>query len=118
MSGGTDVDQPVRSGISAVIVTFRTGDVLLECVDSVLAAPDVDELVLVNHDNPADMVDKLEQRIESDGVRELVIATNPTMAGEATALYLADLVRGRARVTRLASGLPVGADLEHAVLSG
>ena len=49
-----------------------------------------------------------------DGVVELVIATNPTMSGEATALHLADLVRGRVRVTRLASGLPVGADLEHA----
>jgi len=59
-------------------------------------------------------IDELLARIERDGVRELVIATNPTMAGEATALYLADLVRGRLRVTRLASGLPVGADLEHA----
>lgn len=65
--------------------------------------------------DPEDLtIDKLEERIDADGVRELVIATNPTMAGEATALYLADLVRGRARVTRLASGLPVGADLEHA----
>lgn len=57
---------------------------------------------------------ELIDRIERDGVTELVIATNPTMSGEATALYLADLVRGRVRVTRLASGLPVGADLEHA----
>ncbi len=57
---------------------------------------------------------ELVERIERDGVRELVVATNPTMSGEATALYLADLVRGRVRVTRLASGLPVGADLEHA----
>ena len=45
---------------------------------------------------------------------ELVIATNPTMSGEATALFLADRVRDRLKVTRLASGLPVGADLEHA----
>ncbi|MDX6648036.1 MAG: recombination protein RecR [Miltoncostaeaceae bacterium] len=58
--------------------------------------------------------DELVRRIDEDGVQELVIATNPTMVGEATALYLADLVRGRVRVTRLASGLPVGADLEHA----
>jgi recombination protein RecR len=65
--------------------------------------------------DPEDLrIDELVARIESDGVRELVIATNPTMSGEATALYLADLVRGRVRVTRLASGLPVGADLEHA----
>ena len=65
--------------------------------------------------DPEDLrVDELVARIDSDGVTELVIATNPTMSGEATALYLADLVRGRVRVTRLASGLPVGADLEHA----
>jgi recombination protein RecR len=51
------------------------------------------------------------------GVRELVIATNATTTGEATALYLADAVRERSpdvAVTRLASGLPVGADLEYA----
>jgi recombination protein RecR len=59
-------------------------------------------------------IGELLARVDRDGVEELVIATNPTMAGEATALYLADLVRGRVRVTRLASGLPVGADLEHA----
>jgi recombination protein RecR len=65
--------------------------------------------------DPEDLrLEELAARIDRDGVRELVIATNPTMAGEATALYLADLVRGRVRVTRLASGLPVGADLEHA----
>jgi recombination protein RecR len=65
--------------------------------------------------DPEDLtVRELVARIDADGVTELVIATNPTMSGEATALYLADLVRGRVRVTRLASGLPVGADLEHA----
>jgi recombination protein RecR len=51
------------------------------------------------------------------GIRELVIATNATTTGEATALYLADAVRERSpdvSVTRLASGLPVGADLEYA----
>lgn len=65
--------------------------------------------------DPEDLnIEALLTRIERDEVRELVVATNPTMAGEATALYLADLVRGRVRVTRLASGLPVGADLEHA----
>ena len=65
--------------------------------------------------DPEDLrIAELDQRIERDGVTELVIATNPPMAGEATALFLADRVRGRLRVTRLASGLPVGADLEHA----
>jgi recombination protein RecR len=59
-------------------------------------------------------IEELVQRVAGDEITELVIATNPTMSGEATALYLADRVRGRVRVTRLASGLPVGADLEHA----
>ena len=53
-------------------------------------------------------------RIERDDVEELVLATNPTMTGEATASYLADRLRGKVRVTRLASGLPVGGDLEYA----
>ncbi len=48
-------------------------------------------------------------------VTEVVIATNPTTTGEATALYIADALRDReVSVTRLASGLPVGADLEYA----
>ena len=46
--------------------------------------------------------------------REVVLATNPTTTGEATALHIAELLRGQVAVTRLASGLPVGADLEHA----
>jgi recombination protein RecR len=50
-------------------------------------------------------------------VREVVLATNPTTTGEATALYVAEELRARApevKVTRLASGLPVGSDLEYA----
>jgi recombination protein RecR len=53
-------------------------------------------------------------RVEWNGVEEVVLATNPNMTGEATASYLADRLRGRVRVTRLASGLPVGGDLEYA----
>jgi recombination protein RecR len=49
-----------------------------------------------------------------DEVREVVLATNPTMTGEATAQYVAERLRGKVRVTRLASGLPVGGDLEYA----
>jgi recombination protein RecR len=65
--------------------------------------------------DPDDLrIEELVRRIDTEGVREVVMATNPTMTGEATALYLADLLRGRVRLTRLASGLPVGADLEHA----
>ena len=50
----------------------------------------------------------------SEPVTEVVLATNPTTTGEATAHHVADLLRGRVTITRLASGLPVGADLEHA----
>lgn len=59
-------------------------------------------------------IDELIRRVERDGIEEVVLATNPTMTGEATASYLADRLRSRARVTRLASGLPVGSDLEYA----
>lgn len=51
------------------------------------------------------------------GVREVVLATNPTTTGEATALHIAEELRRRAphlTITRLASGLPVGSDLEYA----
>ena len=53
-------------------------------------------------------------RVDRNGIQEVVLATNPNMTGEATAAYLADRLRGRVRVTRLASGLPVGGDLEYA----
>ncbi len=53
-------------------------------------------------------------RVEHGAVEEVVLATNPTMTGEATAAYIADRLRNKVRVTRLASGLPVGGDLEYA----
>jgi recombination protein RecR len=68
--------------------------------------------------DPEDLhITELVGRVSSNGVREVVIATNSTTTGEATALYIADLLRESApgvAVTRLASGLPVGADLEYA----
>ncbi|HEX7084704.1 MAG TPA: recombination mediator RecR [Gaiellaceae bacterium] len=64
---------------------------------------------------PGDLrIDELLRRVDANGVQEVVLATNPNMTGEATAAYLADRLRGRVRVTRLASGLPVGGDLEYA----
>ncbi len=64
---------------------------------------------------PGDLrIDELMRRVEQNDVREIVLATNPTMTGEATAAFLADRLRDRVRVTRLASGLPVGGDLEYA----
>ena len=63
---------------------------------------------------PGDLrISRLVERV-GNGVEEVVLATNPTMTGEATAAYLADRLRDRVTVTRLASGLPVGGDLEYA----
>ena len=59
-------------------------------------------------------IDELLGRVDRDGIDEVVLAMNPNMTGEATAAFLADRLRGRVRVTRLASGLPVGGDLEYA----
>ncbi len=68
--------------------------------------------------DPEDLkLSELYERVGNGAVGEVVIATNPTTTGEATALHIADVLRDRApevRVTRLASGLPVGADLEYA----
>ena len=57
---------------------------------------------------------ELVRRVDGGGIDEVIVATNPTMTGEATASYLATLLRPHTRVTRLASGLPVGGDLEFA----
>jgi recombination protein RecR len=59
-------------------------------------------------------IKELVARIEAGSIEELIIATNPNTSGESTAVYLADLLREKVKVTRLASGLPVGADLEYA----
>jgi recombination protein RecR len=67
---------------------------------------------------PEDLkIAELYRRVEAGGIEEVVLATNPTTTGEATALHIADALRTRTpdvTVTRLASGLPVGADLEYA----
>jgi len=58
-------------------------------------------------------IDSLLERLA--GVEEVILATNPSVEGEATALYLARLLRGRVpHITRLAFGLPVGGDIEYA----
>ena len=65
--------------------------------------------------DPSDLkIEELVARVEAGGVEEVVIATNPTTTGEATAHHIGERLRGRVTLTRLASGLPVGADLEHA----
>jgi recombination protein RecR len=78
--------------------------------------------VLGGHISPMDgigpddlRVRELLGRIERGEVKECILATNPTVEGEATALYLAKVLKPLGvRVTRIASGLPVGGDLEYA----
>jgi recombination protein RecR len=54
-------------------------------------------------------------RIQSEGIEELILCTNPNIEGDATAMYLTNLLRDLpVKVTQLASGLPVGSDLEYA----
>jgi len=77
--------------------------------------------VLGGHLSPLDgigpeslRVEPLLRRVREGGVREVILATNPSMEGEATAAYVQQLLAGLgARVTRLARGLPMGGDLEY-----
>jgi recombination protein RecR len=65
--------------------------------------------------DPSDLkIEELVVRVANNDIEEIVIATNPTTTGEATAHHIADRLRDQVVLTRLASGLPVGADLEHA----
>jgi recombination protein RecR len=59
-------------------------------------------------------LDRLLARVEAGGVREIILATNPSMEGEVTATYVQQMLGGKGvKVTRLARGLPVGGDLEY-----
>jgi recombination protein RecR len=65
---------------------------------------------------PEDLrIAELEARVRDKGAEEVVIATNPTAEGDATAHFLADRLRSTGvRLTRIASGMPLGGDLEYA----
>ena len=65
---------------------------------------------------PEDLrIKELLARVSADGVQEVIVATNPDVEGEATAMYIARLLKPLGvRVTRLAHGIPVGSDLEYA----
>lgn len=65
---------------------------------------------------PAELgLDRLDRRLAEGAVREVILATNPTLEGDTTALYIHRMLAPRQlRITRLASGLPVGGDLEYA----
>lgn len=70
----------------------------------------------MNGVGPSDLsIDKLVKRASEGAVKEIIIATNPTVEGDTTALYLQNILKERPiEVSRLASGLPVGGDLEYA----
>lgn len=77
--------------------------------------------VLMGHLSPLDGIgpediglDLLAGQLDEGEVREVILATNPTVEGEATAHYISELVRGRGiRVTRIAHGVPLGGELEY-----
>lgn len=77
--------------------------------------------VLMGHLSPLDGIgprelglDQLEARLGDGEVRELILATNPTVEGEATAHYIADMARKHGvRATRIAHGVPLGGELEY-----
>lgn len=77
--------------------------------------------VLMGHLSPLDGIgptdiglDKLAQRLDEGEVKEVILATNPTVEGEATAHYIAELVASRGiKVTRIAHGVPMGGELEY-----
>ncbi|MCP1726490.1 recombination protein RecR [Natronospira proteinivora] len=77
--------------------------------------------VLMGHFSPLDGIgpdelglDLLEQRLDSGEVAEMILATNPTVEGEATASYLMDMARSRnVRSSRIAHGVPIGGELEY-----
>ena len=70
----------------------------------------------VNGVRPDDLkIRQLVERVKQGGIEELILATNPNLEGEATSMYVAQLLAGSgARLTRLARGLPMGGDLEYA----
>lgn len=71
----------------------------------------------LNNIGPNDIyLPQLLKRVKEEGIEELIIATNPSMEGEATAMYIASKVKeiGKLKITRIGRGLPTGADVEYA----
>jgi recombination protein RecR len=65
---------------------------------------------------PADLtIEALKERVQQDKVKEVILATNPDMEGESTAVYISKFLKSlNVKVTRIARGLPVGAEIEYA----
>lgn len=77
--------------------------------------------VLMGHLSPIDGIgpaeiglDKFQQRVIDEGITEVILATNPTVEGEATAYYLSDMLQAQGvRISRIAHGVPLGGELEY-----
>ena len=77
--------------------------------------------VLMGHLSPIDGIgpaeiglEKFHQRVVDEGIEEVILATNPTVEGEATAYYLTDMLQpGGVRLSRIAHGVPLGGELEY-----
>jgi recombination protein RecR len=77
--------------------------------------------VLMGHLSPIDGIgpeeiglDRLYNRVVDEGIQEVILATNPTVEGEATAYYLTDMLQGKGiRLSRIAHGVPLGGELEY-----
>jgi recombination protein RecR len=65
---------------------------------------------------PAELtIDALKERVQKNNISEVILATNPDMEGESTAIYIAKILKpGNTKVTRIARGLPVGGEIEYA----
>ena len=65
---------------------------------------------------PAELtIDALKERVQKNNINEVILATNPDMEGESTAIYIAKILKpGNIKVTRIARGLPVGGEIEYA----
>jgi len=114
-----DVCADAKRDHSLICVVEETGDVLtLEAAARYRGVYHVLDGVLSPMDNmgPDDLrIAELVERVNNNSIREVIIATNPTTEGEATAVYLARcLSTNGILVTRIARGLPVGSDLELA----
>ena len=70
----------------------------------------------LNNITPADIkIKELLERLKTDEIKEVILATNPTIEGEATAMYIARIINPLGvKTTRIAHGIPVGGDLEYA----
>ena len=98
-----------------MIIALLIGGSILGITGAILAVPTAAILqVLVQELLDEGRVQELLDRVERDHVTEVILAMNPNLEGNATAMYVAALLKPLGiRVTRLASGLPVGGDLEY-----